>query len=155
MKKILVAGLIMVAAPAWVMAQSQGKVPSNNCYSDWETLFRQRGGKAVPDGAHEVIIAVEKNGTSHCFMGKTTVQGGRIIGPTFVQKEDGSFEPVGKKLDPSMFNAERDVSLIENASSQLLKTIDGETGKLYFYKFLNDKVKANKTAPSPSELIKN
>jgi hypothetical protein len=155
MKKLLIAGLLIAAAPAWVLAQSAGKVPSGNCYNDWEIMFRQRGGKPVTDGTHEVIIALEKDGASHCFMGKTTVQGGRIVGPTFVQKEDGTYEPVGKKLDPSLFIDGRDVSLIDNASSQVLRTTDGETGKFYFYKFLNEKVKANKVAPSPAELIKN
>jgi hypothetical protein len=154
MKKLLITGLLTVAAP-WALAQSAGKVPSGNCYNDWEVIFRQRGGKPVTDGTHEVVIAIEKDGASHCFMGKTTVQGGRIVGPTFVQKEDGTYETIGKKLDPSLFIDGRDAALIENASSQVLRTTDGETGKVFFYKFLNDKVKANKVAPSPAELIKN
>src|SRR5688572_14328212 len=43
---------------------------TKNCYAEWYDTFRARGAKPVPDGIHEVIIALKNEEGSHCFMGQ-------------------------------------------------------------------------------------
>lgn len=136
---------------------------SSNCFKEWYNLFRERGGKPVPDGTQEVIISIRNNtdGTSQCYMGKVEVAGGKMVLPLWVQKEDGSFDTFGrvsgKNLDPGFQHSltQDELLAVSDGMSISFRTSDMEFGRLFFYKFLNDKPKALKAAPSPSALIKN
>jgi hypothetical protein len=157
-KILLAALLILLVTPAF----SQTKAPSANkdCYGEWYTLFRERGAKPIPDGTQEVIISIRKDGYSQCFLGKVDVEGGRLKLPVQVAKEDGTFETLGEsglKLDPASIAAKTPDALttITDGMSVTAYTTDHETIKLFFYKFVNDKPKKNKVAPSPSALVKN
>ncbi len=157
--KILLAAILMLlVSPAF----AQTKVPAANkdCYGEWYTLFRERGAKPIPDGTQEIIISIRKDGYSQCFLGKVDVEGGKLKLPVQVAKEDGTFETLGEsglKLDPASIAAKTPDALttITDGMSVTAYTTDHETVKLFFYKFVNDKPKKNKVAPSPSALVKN
>ncbi len=165
MKKIstLFFGLLMLSAFA-SLAQAPAKKPatasSNSCFSEWYNTFRERGAKPIPDGTHEVIITVRNEDNSDCYLGKVSVENGKIVPPLYVQKQDGSFETyatLGKKLDPSWVASQNKESIYEitDGMSVTFYTSDKEMGKIFFYTFVNDKPKSNKKAPSPSALVKN
>lgn len=148
------------------LAVAQQKAPKQNaptdCFKDWYTLFAERGGKTVTDGTHDVILTLRNtsDGTSNCYMGKVTVEGGKMKIPVMVQKEDGSYDTWsaigGIGLD-SVFktNQGEDLFSIKEGMSINFKMADAEFGRIFFYKFLNEKAKAPKKAPSPSALVKN
>ncbi len=162
LKRILIAiGLVVLIAPAFAQTKtaSAKATPTKDCFREWLDLFRDRGGKPVPDGTQEVIITLRRQDKTVCYMGKVDVAGGKIKPPLWVLKEDGSYETfaaMGKKLDPEFQSSmsEEDLLAITEGSSISFRTAEQEYGRLFFYKFLNDKPKANKVAPSPSELIK-
>jgi hypothetical protein len=162
-KKILITiGLIVLIAPAFAQPKgaSAKPAPPKDCFREWLDLFRERGGKPVADGTQEVIITLRRSDKSVCYMGKIDVVGGKMKLPLWVQKEDGSFDTfaaMGKKLDPEFASttSEEDLLSITDGMSISFRTNEQEYGRLFFYKFLNDKPKANKAAPSPSSLIKN
>ncbi len=166
MKKIstLFFGLAMLSAFV-TFGQAPAKKPatsstSGSCFSEWHTLFRERGAKPVTDGTHEVIVTVRGEDNSECYLGKATVADGKIVPPLLVQKQDGSFESyatLGKKLDPSWVASQNKETIYEitDGMSVTFYTSDKEIGKIFFYTFVNDKPKANKKAPAPSALVKN
>lgn len=163
LKKILITICLMVMiSPAFAQGKSASAKPAppKDCFREWLDLFRERGGKPVSDGTQEVIITLRRSDKSVCYLGKIDVAGGKMKLPLWVQKEDGSFDTfgaMGKKLDPEFAatTSEEDLLAITDGMSISFRTNEQEYGRLFFYKFLNDKPKANKTAPSPSSLIKN
>lgn len=161
-KKILITiCLIVMISPAFAQGKSASAkaAPPKDCFREWLDLFRDRGGKPVPDGTQEVIITLRRSDKSLCYMGKIDVVGGKMKLPLWVQKDDGTFETfaaTGKKLDPEFqaTTSEEDLLAITDGMSISFRTNEQEYGRLFFYKFLNDKPKANKIAPSPAALIK-
>jgi hypothetical protein len=161
--KILITICLMVLiTPAFAQQKSASAKATapKDCFREWLDLFRERGGKPVSDGTQEVIITLRRSDKSVCYMGKIEVAGGKMKLPLWVQKEDGTFDTfaaMGKKLDPEFqaTTSEDDLLAITDGMSISFRTNEQEYGRLFFYKFLNDKPKANKTAPSPSSLIKN
>lgn len=114
----------------------------------------------MTDGTQDVIITVRGTDKNQCYMGKIDVANGRMTLPLYVQKEDGSFalaSSLGKTIDPEFTTATsvEDRLTISDGMSISFRTSDGEYVRLFFYKFLNEKPKAYKVAPSPSQLIKN
>jgi len=132
---------------------------ASNCFKEWYTLFKERGANAIPDGTQDVIITLRGNDYSQCFMGKIDVVGGRLAGKLQVQKMDGSFEEFDKKVSSAYQDAggtlKEELREISNGMSSSVTLTDGESIRLFFYKFLAEKPKANKKAPAPSVLIKN
>jgi hypothetical protein len=131
-----------------------------SCYDQWYAAFKDRGAAAVADGTHEVIISLRNEyGYAECFMGKIDVKDGKIASKLQIQKEDGSYEEFHKKVSSMYQNAEgvvkEEVRDIVNGMSESLELGSGERIRLFFYKSLADKAKANKKAPAPSALIKN
>src|SRR5436190_3983853 len=61
---------------------------ATNCYRQWYDVFSARGAKPVTDGTQEVVITFKSGETSHCFMGKVEVAGGKIKPPLYVQSEN-------------------------------------------------------------------
>lgn len=156
--------LLMLLFMGTAFAQTKPAVTktaaSGDCFKEWYTLFRSRGAKQVTDGTQEVIITIRGQNSNQCYLGKIEVANGKIKLPLWVQKDDGSFETFGssgKKLDPEFASStsEDDLLAITDGMSISFRTTDQEYGRLFFYKFVNDKPKANKVAPSPSALIKN
>jgi hypothetical protein len=157
---VLVGFFLAVLTTAFGQGKSAAPQAPKNCYGEWFSLFRSRGGKAIPDGTQDVIISLRNGETSHCFMGKIAVSGGKLVLPLMIQKQDGSFETfasTGAKLDPTFVSTmpEDQLLAITDGMSVSFRTTDSETGRLFFYKFLEDKPKANKVAPAPGALIKN
>mgnify|MGYP003438755318 FL=1 len=72
---------------------------------------------------------------------------------------DGSFEEFDKKVSSTYQNAEgvlkEELRDITNGMSASLTLTDGEIIRLFFYKFVAEKPKANKKAPAPSVIVKN
>ena len=161
---------LLVFTPLLSIAQQKGASKksatpraTSDCFKEWYTLFRERGGKPVPDGTHEVIISLRntQDGTSKCYMGKIEVANSKIKPPIWVQKVDGTYDTFaaisGKQLDPSFAKSmsEDELLTISDGMSINMKTSDLEFGRVFFYTFLNEKPKALKEAPSPSSLVKN
>jgi hypothetical protein len=145
-------------------AMAQGTAPkqgtSANCFKEWYSLFKERGGNPVPDGTQDVVITVRGTDYSECFMGKIDVAGGKIVPKSLqIQKVDGSYEEYDKKLGSAFQNNEgvlkEELRDVANGMSAAVNLADGENVRLFFYKFLADKPKANKKAPAPSALVKN
>ena len=161
--KILVSLLLLT--PFLALAQQKVATtpkPPTDCFKEWYTLFKERGGKPVTDGTHDVILSLRNTsqGTSNCFVGKVTVEGGKIKPPVIVEKEDGSFDTfvalTGIQGDPVFMKNMGDALFsIHEGMSVNFQMADAEFGRIFFYKFLNEKPKAPKKAPSPSALIKN
>lgn len=150
-------GLVSVGA----FAQGTPAKPSTtNCYKEWYTLFKERGANPVADGTHEVVISIKgSDAYSECFMGKIDVKDGKIVGKLQIQKIDGSYGEFDKKATAFYTNesglVKDEMRFINNGMSEGLTSTDGEVVRLFFYKSLAEKPKANKKAPSPSALIKN
>ncbi|GAA0878547.1 hypothetical protein GCM10009119_15150 [Algoriphagus jejuensis] len=66
------------------------------CYLDYYSEFADRGASSVTDGEHEVVVSVIYQNSSECYMGKTTVKGGKLVVPVLVQKEDMAYVPLSK-----------------------------------------------------------
>lgn len=150
-------GLTLVCLSWFVFvanAQPKGATPSNTCYDEYSALFRQRGGKTVPDGTHRIVVAFRPHqGAQQCFLGKIDVKNGELVPPVYVQKDDGSFEIVQKELDPALQQVpQAEKRKITDAASYTLVTTDGEFIRLFLIDFLADKPKANKVAPSAKSL---
>jgi len=161
MKRIFYVLALCVATTA-VFGQGQGKQPpvnSGGCFNEWYSLFKERGAKPVPDGMNDVIITLRNSTYVECFMGRIEVVEGKLSGKLQVQKMDGSYEEFDKRVGVNFQNAEgtlkEELREINNGMSALAMLTDGDYIRLFFYKALADKPKANKKAPSPSSLIKN
>ncbi|NJN42231.1 MAG: hypothetical protein HC811_08435 [Flammeovirgaceae bacterium] len=157
-KIVIVSGLVIFSIPAF--SQSKQATAPTDCFKDWYTIFRERGAKPVTDGTHDAILSFRKEGYSQCFMAKVDVKDGKIVMPLKIAREDGTYETgafLHKSLDP-VFAASLppdELLKITDGMSITFYTTDKESGKLFFYKFVNDKPKALKIAPSASDLIKN
>jgi hypothetical protein len=130
-----------------------------NCYSEWTDAFRTRGAKAVPDGMQQVVIALKGDDGSHCYMGQVEVIGGKIKPPLYFQKENGEYHlvsGVGKKIESAYQGSMSadELYTIKDGMSIVFRTTDKEYGRLFFYKFVNPSSQGNKTANSPSDLLK-
>jgi hypothetical protein len=143
-------------------AQSAAGKPSstNSCFNEWYALLKERGAKPIPTGIHDVVIAFRKGDYAECYMGRVDVMDGKITGRIQVQKMDGTFEEWDKRISQSYFDSDgklKSTALLEihNGMSAEVTLTDGENVRLFFYKFVADKPKANKKAPAPSALIKN
>ena len=134
-------------------------VVKKDCYTEYYEAFRSRGGKPVPDGMQQVIIALKGSSGCQCFMGQIEVVGGKVKPPLQIQQESGeyhSISTIGKKLDAAFVSSMTPDELytIKDAMSIVFRTADNEYGRLFFYKFVNKGVQVNKSAPPPSELLK-
>jgi hypothetical protein len=130
-----------------------------NCYTEWTDAFRTRGAKAVPDGMQQVVIALKGDDGSHCYMGQVEVVGGKIKPPLYFQKQNGEYHLVslvGKKIEPAFEGtmSADELYAIKDGMSIVFRTTDKEYGRIFFYKFVNTSSQGNKTANSPSDLIK-
>jgi hypothetical protein len=141
-------------------AKSPAAAPKKtaNCYDQWYSTFKERGAGAVADGTHDVIISLRNEyDYAECFLGKIDVKDGKIASKLQIQKVDGSYEEFSKKVSSLYQNAEgvvkEEVRNITNGMSESLELSDGERIRLFFYKSLSEKTKANKKAPAPSALI--
>lgn len=132
---------------------------SGACFKEWYTLFKERGAKPVPDGTQDVIITLRSGDYSDCFLGKVDVANGKITGKLQVQKMDGSYEEFDRKVTAFYQNEEgvlkEELRDINNGMSTSATLTDGEIIRLFFYKFVADKPKANKKAPAPAAIVKN
>jgi len=155
MKSILVILISFIS----VGLLAQGKpATSGNCFMEWYTLFKDRGANPIADGTHEVIITLRNGNYSDCFLGKIDVAGGKLTGKLQIQKMDGTYEEFDKKVSAAYQNAEGtlkdELRDITNGMSASVTLADGELIRLFFYKSLADKPKANKKAPAPAVLVK-
>lgn len=138
---------------------AQGSSQSGDCYQEWFTFLKSRGTKAVPNGTNDVIISIRHGEYSECFMGKVDVKDGRLTGKLQIQKIDGTYAEFDKKVNATYQDKtgvlKEELRDIYNGMSAALTLTDGETIRLFFYQSVLETTKANKKAPSPSELIKN
>ncbi len=159
MKTIL--PLIICLFSATVFAQTAAapkKVAT--CYDQWYAVFKERGAAPIADGTHEVIISLRNEyDYAECFFGKIDVKDGKLNSKLQIQKVDGSYEDFDKKVSTLYQNAEgvvkEELRNVTNGMSESLVLGDGERFRLFFYKALTEKAKANKKAPAPAALIKN
>ena len=131
-----------------------------SCYDQWYALLKERGASAIADGTHEVIISLRTEyDYAECFLGKIDVKDGKLASKLQVQKVDGSYEEFTKKVSAMYQNADgtvkEDLRDVSNGMSEALELGSGERIRLFFYKSIATKEKANKKAPSPAALIKN
>lgn len=133
---------------------------SGNCYNEWYSTFRERGAKQIPNGTHDVVISIRHGNYSDCFIGKVDVFGGKLSSRPQVQKVDGTYEEWDRRISANYFDSDgkiKDTAILEinNGMSSELTGSEGEMVRIFFYQFVAEKPKANKKAPSPSDLIKN
>lgn len=160
MKYILFALPYCISFGLFAQAKTQPKPASTSgdCYKEWYLTFKERGAKPVPDGIQDVIITLRnKEQVSVCFIGKIEVKDGKLASKLQVQKVDGTYEEFDKKISAVYQNSDgvlkEELREINNGTTPSLELTDGESIKLFFYKSLNDKPKANKKAASPSVLV--
>jgi len=152
--------LAVVAQGAAKTTTTPAPKKAANCYDQWYSLFKERGAVPIADGTHEVIISLRNEyDYAECFLGKIDVKDRKIIGELQIQKMDGSYEVFDKKVGALYQNSEgivkEELRYITNGMSESVVLGDGEKIRLFFYKSLTDKTKANKKAPNPSALIQN
>jgi len=156
MKSILV--ILITFVSVGTFAQTKPTTISD-CRKEWYSLFKERGANPVADGTHEVIISIQTSDYSECFMGKIEVAGGKLAGKLQIQKVDGTYGEFDKKVSEAYQNQEGvlkdELREIHNGMSSSIVAQSGETVRLFFYKSLAEKPKANKKAPAPSAIIKN
>ncbi len=152
--------IVLVSANLAFSQAPAAKAPAGNCYSDWYSLFKERGAKPIPDGQQDVVIAFRSANYSECFMGRISVLGGKVNGRLQVQKTDGTYEEWDKRVHEAYFDTngniknEKMLEITNGMTAEFLIT-EGEYARLFFFKFVADKPKANKKAPSPASLVKN
>lgn len=155
MKPVLV--LIISLLTTGLFAQSGKPSASGSCFKEWYALFKERGAKPVEDGTHDVIITLRNGDYAECFMGKIDVAGGKIVSRLSIQKVDGTYAEFDKKVSEAYQNSEgalkEEMRTITNGMSAPVVLADGESIRLFFYKSLGDKPKANKKAPPASTLV--
>jgi hypothetical protein len=154
-----------VFAQAGASKATPAKSPSPSprvatCYDQWYAVFKERGATPIADGTHEVIISLRNEyDYAECFFGKIDVKDGKLASKLQVQKVDGSYEEFTKKVSAMYQNADGTVKEelrdVTNGMSEALELGSGERIRLFFYKSVASKEKANKKAPAPSALIKN
>lgn len=159
MKSILAILISLVTVGAFAQGAS-AKPSTTNCYKEWYTLFKERGANTVADGTHDVIISIKgSDAYSECFLGKIDVKDGKMAGKLQIQKIDGSYGEFDRKATAFYTNesglVKDELRFINNGMSESFTSTDGEVVRLFFYKSLAEKPKANKKAPSPAALIKN
>lgn len=133
-------------------------VTPKDCFQEWYEKMRTRGAKPVADGMQPVVITLKSEEACVCLLGQVQVTAGKIVPPLMFQQEDGQFKPsatMGKKLDPIFASSmtEDQLFAITEGMSILFRTNSQEYGRLIFYTFANKGAKANKSAPSPDELL--
>lgn len=121
---------------------------SNNCYQDYAKIFETRGAEEVADGTYDnVVITIRKGTFADCFIGKVTVEGGKIDGNNIqVQLVDKTFEQLDKKSKYDKFLN------ITNGISKTMVTVEDELINVMFVKSIKPKKKAYNRAPMPSML---
>lgn len=143
-----------------VVAQTPAMKKAPTCYDQWYAVFKERGASPVADGTHDVIISLRSEyDYAECFLGKVEVKDGKLNSKLQIQKTDGSYEEFDKKVSAMYQNTEgilkEEMRNVTNGMSELLTLGNGEKIRLFFFKNVNEKVKANKKAPAPAALIKN
>lgn len=129
------------------------------CYSDYYIEFHNRGASQPSDGEHEVVISVVYNNKSECYMGKATIQAGKLIRPVYVQKTDGTYATLNRMFkdfdqtwlaqqDPQTLNE------ITDGMSALFVSQEQYRVRLFFPGLLNTNSVVNKKAPPASDLVK-
>lgn len=160
MKPILAILFSVLSFGAFAQSTQAKPVASKDCFNEWYALFKDRGAKPIPTGIHDVIISFRHGDYSECYLGKVDVIDGKISGRPQVQKVDGTFQEWDKRISSNYVDEAGNIKAtalleIHNGMSAEVSLADGETVRLFFYKFIEDKPKANKKAPSPSTLVKN
>jgi len=133
--------------------------PQVTCYTEWYAIFKERGGTPVADGTHDVIISLRNAyDYAECFSGKVDVKGEKLAGKLMVQKVDGTYEEFDKKVSKIYQNSEgvlkEELRDISNGMSEALELANGDKIQLFFFNNIAPKPKANKKAPTPSEIVK-
>lgn len=149
-KYILTLSALILSFGLFAQTAKSTTTTSGDCGLQWYSLFKERGSAPIADGTHEVIISLRTADYSECFVGKIDVAGGKISSKLQVQKMDGSYDEFDKKVTNAHQNAEgvlkEDYRNVENGMTAALPLSNGETIRLFFYKSLNGKPKANKKA---------
>ena len=156
-KSILLIAFISIVSLSF--GQVRSEATSGNCFKDWYSLFKERGADPVPDGTNEVIISIRNGEYSECFLGKIDVLGGNLAGNFQVQKVDGTYGSLDKGISSAYLGSDgrlkEELRAVTDGMTSTALLKDGESIRLFFYKSLKEKAKANKRAPSPSQLVKN
>lgn len=158
MKTVFTILICLLSISAFAQTAPVKKVAT--CYDQWYAMFKERGTSPIADGTHEVIISLRNEyDYAECFFGKIDVKDGKLNSKLQIQKMDGSYDEFDKKVSSLYQNPDGTVKAgllnVSNGMSESLELGSGEKIRLFFYKSLTEKVKANKKAPSPAALIKN
>jgi len=129
------------------------------CYTEYYGAFVNRGAQVVSDGEHEVVISIIYQNTSNCYMGKSTVKGGKFVNPVLIQKENNTYAPINtifKNIDQIWLAQQDQATLYEinDGMSKMFKTDQGYFVQMFFPAFINSNSGVNKKAPPASELLK-
>lgn len=129
------------------------------CYSDYYIEFHNRGATQPKNGEYEVVITVIQNNQSECYMGKATIQDGKLIRPVYIQKTDGTYSTLTR-----MFKDFDQTWLAQQDPQTINEVIDGMSAlfvsqeqyrvRLFFPSLLNTNSVVNKKAPPAAELLK-
>ena len=160
MKTVLTILICFVSLSMFAQTAAAPTKKPANCYDQWYAVFKERGANPVADGTHEVIISLRNEyDYAECFFGKVDVKDGKLASKLQIQKVDGTYEDFDKKVSANYRDAngvvKEELRGVANGMSEALELGSGERIRLFFYKSLTEKVKANKKAPSPAALIKN
>lgn len=158
MKTVLTLLICFVSLSMFAQTAPVKKVAT--CYDQWYAVFKERGANPIADGTHEVIISLRNEyDYAECFFGKIDVKDGKLSSKLQIQKMDGTYDVFDKKVSTLYQTADgvvkEELRSVINGMSESLELGSGEKIRLFFYKSLAEKVKANKKAPSPAALIKN
>jgi hypothetical protein len=129
------------------------------CYLDYYGAFANKGAKPATDGEHDVVISIIYQNTSECYMGKTTIKGGKFVAPVLIQKEDMSYAPLStifKNIDLEWLGKQDKSTLydINDGMSRSFVSQQGYTVQMFFPKLINANTSANRVAPPADELLK-
>jgi len=156
-KYLLTLCALILSVGLFAQTAKSTNTSTGDCGLQWYSLFKERGSAPIADGTHEVVISLRTADYSECFIGKIDVAAGKVSSKLQIQKMDGSFEEFDKKVTAAHQDAtgtlKEDYRSVENGMTAALPLSNGETIRLFFYKSLNGKPKANKKAPSPSSLV--
>jgi hypothetical protein len=129
------------------------------CYSDYYIEFHNRGASAPTDGEYEVVISVIYNNQSECYTGKATIQGGKLVRPVYVKKNDGTFSTLTRMFRDfdQTWLAQQDPQTLNEVSdgmSSLFVTQEQYRVRLFFPSLLATNSVVNQKAPPVGELTK-
>ena len=141
MRKLLLPILFLTLSVS-SFAQDKAEEKEKTCYDKYYEVFKKRGADPVADGMHRnVIISVKDEYGTRCFLGKTRVEGGKVVA-IWIKFSDETYD----LFEANDFKDNKGAG-IKNGISLAWTTKEGKTLNVIFKENIKPKRLEYKEAP--------